>query len=370
MDISYILIFFPSIVIAQSDKEQNNDDAFIDNLFFTILPIIISIIAFTDKENDHIHYGYWVNLFHTVVSSHLLPLVLSIINEFATEDAPRAISWFTIYMIICIIIKIISRFFHYSVNKSRNPEVSLLNIHSFENLVGVKRYLFIFFDFFYPLIYQVLIHVLVMIGYFLYIDFLHFHLSFQAIFIRILIFLMTIAIFIFYFIVSNFYYAYYISTSFLFLSFIGLVMTKNSLAIKIVFICMLVFLTQSANFIKKVRKGKDGGLLWIMDHIQWFIVQLIYCNILIKCDENKLNLCDDCKRLRGDCENPSPCKILCCNCTNPCKGFQLCDDCKRKIGKAPQWVVKRIHCYISLRADLNHLKDGKIAISSHPFEAN
>ncbi|UZO05329.1 uncharacterized protein OCT59_025686 [Rhizophagus irregularis] len=193
MDISYILIFFPSIVIAQSDKEQNNDDAFIDNLFFTILPIIISIIAFTDKENDHIHYGYWVNLFHTVVSSHLLPLV---------------------------------------------------------------------------------------------------------------------------------------------------------------------------------RKGKDGGLLWIMDHIQWFIVQLIYCNILIKCDENKLNLCDDCKRLRGDCENPSPCKILCCNCTNPCKGFQLCDDCKRKIGKAPQWVVKRIHCYISLRADLNHLKDGKIAISSHPFEAN
>ncbi|CAB4488570.1 hypothetical protein GLOIN_2v616434 [Rhizophagus irregularis DAOM 181602=DAOM 197198] len=222
MDISYILIFFPSIVIAQSDKEQNNDDAFIDNLFFTILPIIISIIAFTDKENDHIHYGYWVNLFHTVVSSHLLPLVLSIINEFATEDAPRAI----------------------------------------------------------------------------------------------------------------------------------------------------IFLTQSANFIKKVRKGKDGGLLWIMDHIQWFIVQLIYCNILIKCDENKLNLCDDCKRLRGDCENPSPCKILCCNCTNPCKGFQLCDDCKRKIGKAPQWVVKRIHCYISLRADLNHLKDGKIAISSHPFEAN
>ncbi|CAB5308181.1 unnamed protein product [Rhizophagus irregularis] len=133
---------------------------------------------------------------------------------------------------------------------------------------------------------------------------------------------------------------------------------------------MLVFLTQSANFIKKVRKGKDGGLLWIMDHIQWFIVQLIYCNILIKCDENKLNLCDDCKRLRGDCENPSPCKILCCNCTNPCKGFQLCDDCKRKIGKAPQWVVKRIHCYISLRADLDHLKDGKIAISSHPFEAN
>ncbi|CAB5308168.1 unnamed protein product [Rhizophagus irregularis] len=99
MDISYILIFFPSIVIAQSDKEQNNDDAFIDNLFFTILPIIISIIAFTDKENDHIHYGYWVNLFHTVVSSHLLPLVLSIINEFATEDAPRAISWFTIYRV-------------------------------------------------------------------------------------------------------------------------------------------------------------------------------------------------------------------------------------------------------------------------------
>jgi hypothetical protein len=89
MDIFYILIFFSSIIVAQSDKEQNNDDAFIDNLFFTILPIIISMIAFTDKENVHIHYEYWVNLFHTVVSSHLLPLVLSIINEFVIEDQGR-----------------------------------------------------------------------------------------------------------------------------------------------------------------------------------------------------------------------------------------------------------------------------------------
>jgi hypothetical protein len=129
---------------------------------------------------------------------------------------------------------------------------------------------------------------------------------------------------------------------------------------------MLVFLTQSANFVKKFRK-KNGDLPWIMDHTQWFIIQLMYYNILLKCDKNEVDLCDGCKRLCGDCENPSP---LHCSCTNSYKEFQLCDECKRKIGKVPQWVMKRIHYYLNLRADLNYMEDGKIAISSHPFEFN
>ncbi|RHZ88241.1 hypothetical protein Glove_25g33 [Diversispora epigaea] len=237
-------ITMKTIAIGRSDKEQDNDDAFIDNLFFTILPIIISVIAFADKKNIHIHYGYWVNFFHTVVSSHLLPLVLSIINEFVIEDAPRKINWFIIYMITCTIIKIISRFIHYFVNKSHNPEVSLLNIHSFKDLSGVNRYLIILFDFFYALIYQ---------------------------------------------------------------------------------------------FVEKFREGRNGDLPWVMNHIQWFIVQLIYYNVLLKCDKNELGLCGGCKRLCGDCENPNPCKIPCCS----CKGFQLCDNCKRKIGKVPQYFTKK-----------------------------